>query len=62
LSKALEAKSFETLRAEISMIPEAPVALDKDAAGKLLRLVERLEDNDDVQNVYHNVDVPDDIE
>jgi YebC/PmpR family DNA-binding regulatory protein len=62
VAKALEAKSFETMSAEISMIPEAPVALDKDAAGKLLRLVEKLEDNDDVQNVYHNVDVPDDLE
>ncbi|MDR2520982.1 MAG: YebC/PmpR family DNA-binding transcriptional regulator, partial [Spirochaetaceae bacterium] len=62
VAKALEAANFATTSAEISMIPEAPVSLDKDATGKLLRLVERLEANDDVQNVYHNVDIPDDYE
>ena len=62
VAKALETNNFETTSAEISMIPEAPVSLDKDATGKLIRLVEKLEDNDDVQNVYHNVDIPDDYE
>ena len=62
VAKALEDKNFETTSAEISMIPEAPVALDKDAVGKLLRLVDKLEDNDDVQNVYHTVEIPDDYE
>ncbi len=59
---ALNAKSFESMSAEISMIPEAEVALDKDAAAKALKLVEKLEENDDVQNVYHNVEVPEDYE
>ncbi len=59
---ALNAKSFESMSAEINMIPEAEVPLDKDAAGKALKLVEKLEENDDVQNVYHNIEVPDDYE
>ncbi|MDR1127332.1 MAG: YebC/PmpR family DNA-binding transcriptional regulator [Treponema sp.] len=56
--KALEAKSFETISAEISMIPEAPVILDNNDTGKVLRLIEKLEENDDVQNVYSNIEIP----
>ncbi|MDR0525872.1 MAG: YebC/PmpR family DNA-binding transcriptional regulator [Spirochaetaceae bacterium] len=55
---ALNGKSFETLSAEISMVPESPVPLDNDAVGKVLKLIEKLEDNDDVQNVYSNIDIP----
>jgi transcriptional/translational regulatory protein YebC/TACO1 len=60
--KALEAAKFETLSADISMLPEAPVTLDNNATGKVLRLIEKLEENDDVQNVYSNIEVPDDYE
>jgi YebC/PmpR family DNA-binding regulatory protein len=60
--KALEAKSFETTSAEISMIPEVPVTLDNDATGKVLRLIEKLEENEDVQNVYSNIEVPEGFE
>jgi YebC/PmpR family DNA-binding regulatory protein len=60
--KALEAKSFETTSAEISMIPEAPVLIDNEATGKVLKLVERLEENEDVQNVYSNINIPDGFE
>jgi YebC/PmpR family DNA-binding regulatory protein len=55
-------KGFETLNAEISMVPEAEVSLDNDATGKVVRLVEKLEDNDDVQNVYSNVEIPEGFE
>jgi transcriptional/translational regulatory protein YebC/TACO1 len=58
----LETKSFETTSAEISFVPEAPVTLDNDATAKTLRLIEKLEDNDDVQNVYSNIEVPDSFE
>jgi transcriptional/translational regulatory protein YebC/TACO1 len=44
------------------MVPEAPVLLDTSTTGKVLRLIEKLEDNDDVQNVYSNIEVPDDYE
>jgi YebC/PmpR family DNA-binding regulatory protein len=60
--KALEEKSFETTSTEISMVPEAPVMLDNDAAAKVLRLIEKLEENDDVQNVYSNIDIPEGFE
>ncbi|GMO57376.1 MAG: YebC/PmpR family DNA-binding transcriptional regulator [Termitinemataceae bacterium] len=62
VAKALEAKGYETTSAEVSMVPEAPVTLDKDATGKTLRLIDKLEENDDVQNVYSNIEVPDDYE
>jgi YebC/PmpR family DNA-binding regulatory protein len=59
---ALEAKSLETTGAEISMIAEAEVSLDAEGTAKALRLVEKLEDNDDVQNVYSNVEIPEGFE
>jgi YebC/PmpR family DNA-binding regulatory protein len=62
VAKALEEKSFETMSAEISMVPDADVSLDNDATAKVVRLIERLEENDDVQNVYSNVSIPDGFE
>jgi len=56
--EALNAKEFETLSAEISMVADAEVPLDNEATAKALRLVDRLEENDDVQNVYHNMAIP----
>ena len=58
----LQEKGFETMSAEISMIAEAEVELDKDGTAKALKLVEKLEDNDDVQNVYANVSIPEGFE
>jgi YebC/PmpR family DNA-binding regulatory protein len=59
---ALQAKEFETLSAEISMIAEAEVTLDNDSTAKILRLVDKLEENDDVQNVYTNISIPEGYE
>jgi YebC/PmpR family DNA-binding regulatory protein len=59
---ALEAKKFETMSAEISMVAEAEVSLDNDATAKALRLVDKLEENDDVQNVYSNIAIPEGFE
>jgi len=56
---ALSGKEFETMSAEISMVPETDVSLDNDATAKVLKLIEKLEENDDVQNVYSNINVPD---
>jgi len=58
----LSDKGFETMSAEISMVPEADVSLDNDGTAKALRLIDRLEENDDVQNVYSNINVPDGFE
>ena len=59
---ALNAKEFETLQAEISMVPDADVSLDNEGTAKAVRLIERLEENDDVQNVYSNINIPDGFE
>jgi YebC/PmpR family DNA-binding regulatory protein len=59
---ALQAKNFETMSAEISMVADAEVTLDNDGTAKALRLIEKLEDNDDVQNVYSNISIPEGFE
>jgi YebC/PmpR family DNA-binding regulatory protein len=56
---ALTAAGFKHTMAEVSMIADATVALDKDKTEKAMRLIENLEDHDDVQSVATNLDVPD---
>jgi YebC/PmpR family DNA-binding regulatory protein len=58
---ALKAAGIEYESAEISWLPSVSVQLDDDTARKVLRLVEALEDCDDVQNVWANFDVSDDV-
>jgi YebC/PmpR family DNA-binding regulatory protein len=55
--EALEAKGFKHSNAEITMIPQTLVALEGKQAESMLKLMDRLEDNDDVQNVYANFDI-----
>jgi YebC/PmpR family DNA-binding regulatory protein len=55
---ALQAKEFETMSAEVSMVAEAEVSLDNDGTAKALKLVDKLEENEDVQNVYSNIAIP----
>ena len=62
LLNALETAKIKWESAEISMIPETTIALEGDDAAKLMRLVDALEEQDDVQNVYGNFDVPDEDE
>ncbi|MDR1174045.1 MAG: YebC/PmpR family DNA-binding transcriptional regulator [Treponema sp.] len=59
---ALSGKNFETLSAEISMVAETEVSLENDATSKALRLIDKLEENDDVQNVYSNISIPEGFE
>ena len=59
---ALQAKEFETMSAEISMVADAEVSLDNDGTAKALRLIDKLEENDDVQNVYSNITIPEGFE
>ncbi len=47
--------------ADSSFLPSVQVPLDEDAARKVFRLVDALEDSDDVQNVYANFDVSDEV-
>jgi YebC/PmpR family DNA-binding regulatory protein len=60
--KALEAKGIKPQSAEVTNLPLTPVLVtDEKTARAVLALVEALEDNDDVQNVYSSEDIPDDV-
>ncbi|MCX5688148.1 MAG: YebC/PmpR family DNA-binding transcriptional regulator [Candidatus Omnitrophica bacterium] len=61
VKKALENNKIKTKSAEITMIPSTVIKLDGDAAKQVLGLVEALEEHDDVQNVYANFDIPDEL-
>ena len=47
--------------AEITMVPQTTIKLDEKQAEQMIRLMDLLDDNDDVQKVYANFDIPDDI-
>jgi YebC/PmpR family DNA-binding regulatory protein len=57
----LHAAGIEVEEAEVTMIPKSTVAVEGEAATKLLRLLEALEDEDDVQKVAANFDIPEEI-
>jgi len=62
VKKALEEKGVKTETAELTMIPKSSINVtDKSVAEQILSLVETLEDHDDIQNVYANFDIPDDL-
>jgi transcriptional/translational regulatory protein YebC/TACO1 len=54
---ALDDAGIEVQSAEVAQVPKTKVSLDEDGAIKLLKLVEALEDSDDVDNVQGNFDV-----
>ena len=58
---ALQDAGIEYDSAEASFVPSVQVELDEDSAAKVFRLIDALEDSDDVQNVYANYDVPDEV-
>lgn len=58
---AIEAAKMETASAEITMLPKNYVVLDEKAAEQMIRLMDALDDNEDVQNVYANFDIPDEV-
>jgi YebC/PmpR family DNA-binding regulatory protein len=58
---ALQAAGIDYDSAEASFVPDMQVSLDHDGAGKMFRLIDALEDLDDVQNVYANYDVSDEV-
>lgn len=55
MSKALEEKGIEVVTAELTRIPANTVELGEDAAQEVLKLVDKLEQDEDVQKVYHNL-------
>ena len=61
VKEALIAAGFEPDSAEVTMQATIQAELDADDAEKMMRLIDRLEDLDDVQNVYSNADISDEI-
>ncbi|MBS1742223.1 MAG: YebC/PmpR family DNA-binding transcriptional regulator [Bacteroidetes bacterium] len=55
MSKALEEKKIEVVSAELTRIPVNTVELSEDQANEVLKMVDNLEQDDDVQKVYHNL-------
>jgi YebC/PmpR family DNA-binding regulatory protein len=58
---ALQDAGMDYDSAEISLVPSMTVPIDEDAARKVFRLIDALEDCDDVQNIYANFDVSDEV-
>jgi len=61
VKKAIDDKGIKYLEARISMLPSNTVKLEAAKAELMLKMMEKLEDNDDVQNVYSNFDIDDDV-
>lgn len=59
VKEALESAGIEIAEAELTKIPDNTVDIAGDDARKLLGLIDTLEDNDDVQKVHHNAEIPD---
>lgn len=59
--EALEGANIELVSAELTLIPSTTVACDGETAEKVVRLIDTLEDHDDVQKVYTNADLPDGV-
>jgi len=59
--KALQENKIDYESADVAFLPSVEVDLDEDQARKVFRLIEALEDSDDVQDVYANYSVPDEI-
>ncbi len=60
--KYLEEKGLNFFEAQITMLPQTKITLEGDELVKFNKLIDALEDLDDVQNVYHNVDLPEEEE
>jgi YebC/PmpR family DNA-binding regulatory protein len=58
---ALEQKNVKIESSELQMVPKTLVKLDEKAAVQALKLLDRLEEIDDIQNVYSNADIPDSV-
>ncbi len=62
MQKKLEEMNIEAESAELQRISNARRELDVTTAQKALRMIEALEDDDDVQNVYHDLEMTDELE
>ncbi|MBP3763175.1 MAG: YebC/PmpR family DNA-binding transcriptional regulator [Bacteroidales bacterium] len=60
--KMLEEKGIEVESAELQRIPNATRQLDAEAIRKVMKIINLLEEDDDITNVYHDMEIPDDFE
>lgn len=56
--EAIQGKNWETLSASVDMVPQAYTSVSEEDAKKVAKLLNKLDDNDDVQNVYSTVEYP----
>jgi len=61
VKKAIDQKGWKSLDSRVGLIPRNTVRLEGGKAEAMMKLMERLEDNDDVQNVYSNFDISDEV-
>jgi YebC/PmpR family DNA-binding regulatory protein len=61
VKKAIDAKGIKCIEAKITRLPQNTVKLEEGKAEQMLKFMEKMEDNDDVQNVYANFDIADEI-
>ena len=61
LRERLEAAGLAFEQAQIAWLPTVEVACDAEIGAKVVRLIETLEDHDDIQKVWTNADLPDEI-
>jgi YebC/PmpR family DNA-binding regulatory protein len=58
---AIEKAGIEVVSAEVTMVPQSTVVCDAGTVAKVLKLVDALDEHDDVQKVYHNAELPDEV-
>jgi YebC/PmpR family DNA-binding regulatory protein len=61
VKKAIDQKGWKYLDARVGLIPQNTIRLEGGKAEQMMKLMEKLEDNDDVQNVYANFDISDEV-
>ena len=62
VKEAITARGIAVEASEVSFQPNSTIPLDENMGNRILRLIDALEDNEDVQNVAHNADIPETIE
>lgn len=58
---SLQAAGVSIANAEVTMVPSTSVELDVEGADKIMRLIDALEDLDDIQNVYSNAEISSEV-
>jgi len=61
VEEALKAAGLQVVSAERTMVPKALMSLNSEETAQVLRLLERIEELDDVQQVFTNLDIPDEL-